>query len=135
MEKFAQSIGWTALEDRFKDVIACIKNKNGVKAVLGCSHFVATYKTEIFENIPKGNSIYKIEGDSEFLYTDLPVLKMDGYRLATYENFTYHLGNKLEPWMSQKFKENSYVKKVEKTYSNIPRLSKKDSLSHFRKNS
>jgi hypothetical protein len=125
MEKFAQSIGWTALEDRFKDVIACIESKNGTKAVLGCSHFAATYKTEIFENIPTKNSVYKIEGDSEFLYTDLPVLKMDGYRLATYDNYTYHLGNKLEPWMSNKFEENNYQIKIETTYTSIPKLSKK----------
>ena len=52
MEKFAQSIGWTALEDRFKDSICSLESKNGTIAVLGCSHFVATYKREVFNAIP-----------------------------------------------------------------------------------
>jgi hypothetical protein len=122
MEKFAQSIGWTALENRFKDVIACIESKNGTKAVLGCSHFVATYKTEIFKTIPKENSIYKIEGDSEFLYTDLPVLKMDGYRLATYNNYTFHIGNKLGGWVSDVVSKIKYQDKTESNYSFLKTL-------------
>jgi hypothetical protein len=125
MEKFAQSIGWTSLENRFKDVIACIESKNGTKAVLGCSHFVATYKTEIFQAIPNKNSIYKIEGDSEFLYTDLPVLRMDGYRLATYDNYTFHIGNKLDNWINKVFAEIKYQEKVENNYNNLAKLSTK----------
>ena len=130
MEKFAKSIGWTSLEARFKDVIAVIESKNGTKAVLGCSHFVATYKTEIFQTIPKKNSIYKIEGDSEFLYTDLPVLKMDGYRLSTYDNFTYHLGNRLELWMYDDFKKIIYQEKSVRDYQSIKKL-KKNKFRYF----
>jgi hypothetical protein len=125
MEKFAQSIGWTALENRFKDVIACIESKNGTKAVLGCSHFVATYKSEIFQTIPKENSKYKIEGDSEFLYTDLPVLKMDGYRLATYNNYTFHIGNTIENWVSDLVAKIVYQEKQEKKYENLKKLTTK----------
>ena len=58
MEKFAQSIGWSSLEERFKDIICTLKAKNGTIAVLGCSHFVATYKREVFEQIPETNTKY-----------------------------------------------------------------------------
>lgn len=124
MEKFAQSLGWSSLEDRFKDVICTLKAKNGTIAVLGCSHFAATYKREVFDAIPKINSAYKLGGDSEHLYLDVPVVKMGGYRLATNDNFAFHLGNHLEPWMTEKlnnlvestksFDENFHLKKLTK---------------------
>lgn len=105
MEKFAQSIGWTTLEDRFKDTICSLEAKNGTVAVLGCSHFVATYKREVFNAIPKGNSLYKLGGNSEEQYLDLPVIKMGGYRFSTEDNFAYHLGNHLELWMTLKYNQ------------------------------
>lgn len=102
MTLFANSIGWPWLDIKYKDAIATIKSKDGVLAVLGSSHFVCTYKKEVFTKIPKKNSIYKLGGDSEYFYTDVPVLKMGGYRLATYGNYAFHLGNILEDWMTEK---------------------------------
>lgn len=102
MTLFAKSIGWQWLDIQYKDLIATLKSKNNTIAVLGSSHFVCTYKREVFSVIPKKNSIYKLGGDSEYLYTDLPVIKMGGYRLATYGNYAYHLGNVLEDWMTHK---------------------------------
>lgn len=130
MEKFAQSIGWFSLEERFKDIICTLKAKNGTIAVLGCSHFVATYKKEVFEQIPSINTKYLIEGDSEFLYNDVPVLKMGGYRLATYDNYAYHLGNHLESWMNAKFEELNQVEKKKKNYDSFRKL-KKSSIEYF----
>jgi hypothetical protein len=127
MEKFAQSLGWFSLEDRFKDLICTLKAKNGTVAVLGCSHFVATYKREVFDTIPQINSLYKLGGDSEQLYLDLPVIKMGGYRLSTHDNFAFHLGNHLEPWMEEKFNELSESIKIEKQYSNLKKLTKSPS--------
>ncbi|MBE8727780.1 glycosyltransferase family A protein [Flavobacterium hungaricum] len=103
MTLFANSIGWPWLDEKYKDVIATLKNKNGVIAVLGSSHFVCTYKREIFAKTPKKNSLYKLGGDSEYLYTDLPVINSGGYRLSTYGNFAYHLGNVAEKWMLEKY--------------------------------
>ena len=103
MTLFANSIGWPWLDIKYKDVIATIKGKDDTIAVLGSSHFVCTYKREVFTNMPKNNSIYKLGGNSEFLYTDLPVVRAGGYRLATYGNYAYHLGNVLEDWMTEKF--------------------------------
>ena len=103
MTRFANSIGWPWLDEKFKDVIVTLKAKNGTIAVIGNSHFVGTYKREVFKNLPTENSIYKLGGDSEHLYTDIPILKSGGFRLATYDNYAYHLGNKLEPWMTETF--------------------------------
>lgn len=103
LENFAKSIGWPFLREEFKDVIGTLKAQDGTIAVLGCSHFVATYKSEVFKALPDKNSVYLIDGDSEFLYMDKPVISMGGYRLATYTNNAYHLGNVLEPWMLKHF--------------------------------
>lgn len=103
LENFAKSIGWAYLPEEFGDSIGTLKAKDTSVAVLGCSHFVATYKSEVFKALPKENSIYLIDGDSEFLYMDKPVISMCGYRLATYTNNAYHLGNVFEPWMQEKF--------------------------------
>lgn len=124
MEKFAQSIGWFSLEDRFKDSICTLKAKNGIVAVLGCSHFVATYKREVFQAIPKKKSSYKLGGDSEQIYLDLPVIKMGGYRLATNDNFAFHLGNHLEPWMIEKFNALKESQKKEIDISSLKKLNK-----------
>lgn len=103
LEMFAKSVGWSCLSDKLKDVIATIQSKNGVIASIGNSHFVGTYKREVFAKLPQINSKYKLGGTSEALYLDTPVLKMGGYRLATNDNFAYHMGNKKEPWMVKEF--------------------------------
>ncbi|MDW8849243.1 glycosyltransferase family A protein [Flavobacterium sp. MMLR14_040] len=119
MTLFANSIGWPWLDIKYKDVIATLKNKQGAIAVLGSSHFVCTYKKEVFSKMPKSNSIYKLGGDSEYLYTDLPVLKMGGYRLATYGNYAFHLGNVLEDWMIQKMDTLKVENKEAKIFKNL----------------
>ncbi|WP_336127227.1 glycosyltransferase family A protein [Mesoflavibacter sp. CH_XMU1422-2] len=95
---FAKSVGWSRLDEKWKDVILTIKNKEQI-AVVGCNHCVVTYKTEIFKTIPKQDSKYLLGGDSEGVYLDKPPLAVDGYRLSTYDNYAYHLGNTTEEWM------------------------------------
>ncbi len=130
LEMFAKSVGWEYLEPDWKDVIGTIKAKNDTIAVLGCSHFVATYKREVFEELPKENSIYLVDGNSEFLYTDEPVLKMGGYRLATNDNFAYHLGNVFEDWMQKEFSNLKAVEKAIIDYSHFRKL-KKSPFNYF----
>ena len=103
MERFAKSIGWSRLDTKFKDVMLTLTAKNGSKAMVGCSHFVATYKREVFEALPKGSSQFALGGDSETRYLDEPVVRFNGYRLSTIENYAYHMGNKLEPFMKEEF--------------------------------
>ncbi|MDO5981664.1 glycosyltransferase family A protein [Flavivirga spongiicola] len=113
MTLFAKSIGWPWLDEKYKDVILTLDSKKQKKAVVGCSHFVTTYKKEVFDKLPKGNTEFKISGDSEYRYTDLPVLKAGGYRLSTYDNYAYHMGNIYEEWMGEVFDE---IKNEHNTY-------------------
>lgn len=122
LEMFAKSIGWTHLPEEFGDSIGTLQSKKGKTAVLGCSHFVATYKREVFDALPKENSAFLIDGDSEFLYMDKPVVLMGGYRLSTYTNNAYHLGNVFEPWMQDAFKNLKEEKQTIIDYSKLSKL-------------
>lgn len=133
LTKFAQSIGWSRLDTKWKDVIGTLKSKKGAIAVLGNSHFVATYKREAFKCLPKSNSVYKLGGDSEHIYIDSPVLKMGGYRLATYNNYAYHLGNTLEEWARETFRGLKEEKKVFNTFEDL-KLLKYQPVNHFLSN-
>lgn len=72
-------------------------NKN--KAVIGCGHFVATFRAEVFENAPPKICKSKIVGGSENKYLDIPNDKGGYLRLATLDNYAFHMGNVKEDWM------------------------------------
>jgi glycosyl transferase family 2 len=99
MKKFYSSIGWNNdyNSDYLKYILAI--EKRGQKALVGSGHFVATYKKDIFDEITSYLG-YKLGGDSED-YLDRMQLKKDYWRLTTFENFAYHMGNVYEDWMSQ----------------------------------
>lgn len=103
MTRFVKSIGWPRLDEKFKDVILTLSSKNNITAVVGCNHMTATYKREVFNSMPEGNTKYQLGGNSEYNYLDIPVVKHDGYRLATYGNYAYHMGNTLEAWMTETY--------------------------------
>lgn len=111
MTKFANSIGWPWLTMKYKDVFLTLEANNGLKAMVGCSHFVATYKREVFNDLPKNNSPYQLGGDSEGIYLDIPVIRCDGYRLSTIENYAYHMGNIYEDWFLTTFNQLTVVPK------------------------
>ncbi len=124
LEQFAKSIGWSYLPEEFGDSIGTLQAKDNTKAVLGCSHFVATYKKEVFKSLPKENSAYLIDGDSEFLYMDKPVVLSDGYRLSTYTNNANHLGNVFEPWMQDRYSKLKQEQQEFIDYTSLKYLSK-----------
>jgi hypothetical protein len=68
---------------------------------LGSSHFVATYKREVLIECQRES--FQLGAIVSFLHTDFTCFKKGGYRLATYDNYTYHLGNTIEDWMTAIF--------------------------------
>lgn len=105
MQKFEQSIGRKMYNDDHLDKYLTIVNKNGKKAVVGCGHFVATLKADVFSKAPNFPSNFKIVGGSENTYIDIPNDKSGYLRLATMENLAFHLGNKVEDWMYTYFED------------------------------
>lgn len=76
-----------------------VKSTNGTKACVGCGHFVATMRREVFDKGSNSPSFIKIHGGIDNKYIDIPNEQLGYLRLATKGNFAFHMGNKLEPWM------------------------------------
>ena len=65
--------------------------------MVGSGHFVATYKKDMFEEITSFIG-YKMGGVSE-KYLDKSPLNKGCWRITTYDNYAYHMGNTVEEWM------------------------------------
>ena len=73
--------------------------KENIKAVVGAGHFVTTYRGEIFNAVENRFAKYKLGGNSEGDFLDIPVVKKGFWRLSTANNYAYHMGNVAEDWM------------------------------------
>lgn len=95
---FYDSIGWDKKynHDYLKYTLGLQWN-NDLTVLVGSGHFVATYKRTIFDAIANFNP-YKMGGYSEDCLDTLPLQK-DYWRVTTQDNFAYHIGNTIEPWM------------------------------------
>lgn len=100
MQAFANSIGNTKFYNGFHLDKYLTLSKGNMKAVIGAGHFVATYRGEIFDNLKQRNSIYSLGGNGEGEILDRPVFEQGYWRLSTEDNYSYHLGNVIEPWMN-----------------------------------
>jgi len=77
-----------------------VVESNNCKANIGSGHQVLTIDRDIlFETVPTNPSLTLVGGTSENDYVDFPIDKANKLRLATYHNYAYHMGNKLENWM------------------------------------
>jgi hypothetical protein len=83
-----------------------IQNKKSkVQAIMGCGHFVATMRRDVFDKGTNEPAYFKIQNGVEAKFIDAPNEKMGFLRLATKDNFAYHMGNTLEEWMYDEFKK------------------------------
>ncbi|WP_445457192.1 glycosyltransferase [Flavobacterium sp. HNIBRBA15423] len=116
--KYLKSINWEIENE--ENLKWPIISQNGVKAILGSGHQIMTLNRLIFHNtVPIEPSLTLVGNNSEFLYCDEPVDISGGMRLATYNNFAFHMGNKVENWMigiqeeNIKKRENNKFKSVD----------------------
>lgn len=96
--KFYDSLGWD--RDYNQDYLnynLALKINENLNVLPGSGHFVATYKKEMFEELPSYIG-YKMGGNSESYLDKLPLDK-DYWRVTTQENHAYHMGNVIEDWM------------------------------------
>ena len=104
LKKFQESIGREMYDTIHLEKYITVSNSKST-AVVGCGHFVATLRADIFKTAPSEVCQHKIVGGSENAYFDIPNDEAGFLRLATKDNYAYHLGNVLEPWMDQKMQE------------------------------
>ncbi|WBL23188.1 glycosyltransferase [Zunongwangia sp. HRR-M8] len=128
MQKFYQSIGWNMKEDHYYLQYILGIEKGEVKACIGSSHFVATYRKEIL-NLIKKYVPSKMGQNSERLL-DIAALNMDLWKLTTFKNYAYHMGNVYEDWMD----EVSFLKKRVEIQSNGLKKNNTSKLSFLVKN-
>ena len=118
LKNFQKSIGRVMYDKIHLEKYLTVSNKKN-SAVIGCGHFVATLRSDIFKHAPQEVCQHKIVGGSESTYFDIPNDEAGYLRLATKDNYAYHLGNVFEPWMQDKMdwilqqpKENGALKEL-----------------------
>lgn len=105
MKAFAESIGNPDLFNAVHlDKILAVEKKT-VLATVGAGHFVATYRGECFNQCSERFSKYSLGGDSEELLLDKPASKLGLWRLSTYGNYAFHMGNVKEDWMQERLNQ------------------------------
>ena len=128
LEHFYKSVGWHDWKPEFQNIALGYEARNGLKVYLGSGHFVATYKKDMFDEIVTYIG-FKMGGLSED-YLDQCPLKKDYWRLTTYDNFAYHMGNVYEDWMGDIIHstDNEYV-----FSANFPTFNTISSVKYFLK--
>lgn len=102
LEDFAKSIG----NPKFYNKIQLEKNltvtDKNLSAVIGAGHYVVTYNGFVFNDLKEKYTEFVLGGGSDYIL-DKPVADKGYWRLATEDNYTYHMGNVIESWMNDKF--------------------------------
>lgn len=109
MKMFAKSIGNEHLfnELHLKKILT-IEN-DSTTAVVGSGHFVATYRGAVFKEVKTRYSQFSLGGASEGELLDKRVTDLGFWRLSTQDNYTFHMGNTHEAWMSEQIRQLSDV--------------------------
>jgi len=109
--RFLESINW---EVEHNDTLKWpVVEANGVKAIVGSSHQIVTIRRSmLFDFVPKMPSFTLVGNNSEYDYVDLPIDLSGKMRLATYNNFAFHMGNRVEEWMYSIQTENLKNKEI-----------------------
>lgn len=128
--RFYDSIGWDRSynQDYLKYNLGLEINAD-LKVLVGAGHFVATYKKDMFQEIIT-NIDYKLGGNSEG-YLDRAPLRKGYWRVTTYDNYAYHMGNTFEDWMKIEHQQENANQYPSSNFSKNKRIS---NISYFVKN-
>lgn len=112
--RYLDSINW-GFEEKDDNKWPVVE-KNGLRAVIGSGHQVLTIDRDIlFKTTPSNPSLALVGNLSEHNYVDVPIDKAGKLRLSTYNNYAFHMGNKLENWMCDVQKVNEEDRMYTKT--------------------
>ncbi len=97
LRHFYHSIGWG--DDYNQDYLEQILGLEfgDLKVLAGSGHFVATYRREIFGDMPTRGKL-KLGGTVMYPIDARP-RDLGFWRVTTFENYAYHMGNVPEDWM------------------------------------
>lgn len=118
LQKFENSIQRNVLKPiHYKKYL--VVDNGRAKGVMGCGHFVATYRREVFSFAPNSPARDFLSTRSDNDYLDMPNDVGGFLRMATLNNYGYHLGNVHEPWMDVEL-ERIKSESVEEVYFDFP---------------
>jgi hypothetical protein len=125
LKHFAESIG---NPNFYKDIHlkkgVTFQEKGKSKVFIGAGHFVATFKTDVFDPFTFQGHLNKMS-HGERIYIDTPAVKSGLWRVSTYENYVYHMGNTIVPMYSSILSENEKsISKEKKFHFKVKRVSK-----------
>jgi hypothetical protein len=136
--KFRSSINWGSETNENKKWP--VVESNGIKGIIGSAHQVLTIDRDIlFTTSPSNPSLILVGGNSEHNYVDVPIDKAGKLRLATFNNYAYHIGNTIEDWMTEVAKDNESNEILQHPQSVVPispdlfSCKRKNKLYSFRK--
>lgn len=86
-----------------KKYLVLKSKENKTEAVMGCGHFVASMRREVFDKGTSEPAFIKILKGVETKFIDYPNENLGYLRLATKDNFAFHMGNVVEGWMYQEY--------------------------------
>lgn len=115
LQMFGHSVGDIDFYNKIQLEKYLTVSNGKTEAVVGAGHFVTTFRREVFDTIENSYASYKLGGDSESKFLDIPVVEKGFWRLSTADNYAYHMGNVLEDWMQVEFDK----LKINKTESNF----------------
>jgi hypothetical protein len=95
LTRFAQSVGNPGLFDRYVEDQLVVE-RAGVTALVGAGHFACGFRRAALDDVAPGPCL-GFERES----LDFPLDAAGWWRLATTSAFAWHLGNVVEPWMSE----------------------------------
>lgn len=98
MIHFYDSIGWDRNYNQDYLKFGLGLDYGHIKCYVGGGHFVATYKKDAFTELLSFIGGKKAAGIGED-YIDSKPLKKDYWKLTTYDNYAFHMGNIYEEWM------------------------------------
>lgn len=103
--------------------------KNKAEAIMGCGHFVATLRRDVFDKGSDEPAFIKVSNGIETKFIDVPNESLGFLRLATKDNYAFHMGNKTEEWMYDEFK---LLKDIDKAIPNeIEKISYYKTMNSF----
>ena len=96
--KYLDSINWD--QETEISLMWPVVEANNEKAIIGSGHQILTIDRDILFGVTPSNPSYTLVGNnSELNYVDIPIEKSGKLRLSTYNNYAFHMGNKVEDWM------------------------------------
>ncbi|MBU2527230.1 MAG: glycosyltransferase family 2 protein [Bacteroidetes bacterium] len=107
---FYKSIGWGFVNPQIHQEKILSLQVNDVIACLGCGHYTFTIKPELLYQFKQNHADELLSPKNDRDFIDIPSVAYGHWRLSTYENYTFHMGNTLESWMDEEIAKNKNPK-------------------------